>query len=326
MLDNTTLLMKFIQGECSEEELEQVNEYIRQSGTSGRELFELRQLDRALKSRLIPSHEVDAAYERLRARLASKQEETLRHRRHVRLVRIWRVAAAIALLGILAAVTLFPSGEKMLTAQVLGDSVTRVTLADGSKVWLRQGASLTYPETFKGSTRSVKLTGEGYFEVSKDKAHPFVVKGGALNVKVLGTKFTFRSKGGSSQVSLLEGSVQVDERKNSGRVVLSPGQIAMIDSKTGTLKVNETHHVYYNAIWHDGKIPFKDVNIAQIVDELQYIYNVKIRLEGSCDLHTTYNGVVNREPRVEDVLKALSFTMPITYSRQGDQIIVRQSE
>lgn len=322
MLDET-ILMKFLQGTCNEEELQQVEDYIKESETHGRDLFELRKMDRLLQARAIKDSEVSAAYDHMWRRIALHEEAAVRSARQIWIRRIVRVAASVAAIVVLGTLLFLPRGEKMLTAQALGDSVTRVTLADGTHVWLRPGAGLRYPESFDGDLREVQLSGEGYFEVTKDRHHPFVVQGNALSVKVLGTKFTFSSADASSEVSLLEGSVQVDEKKNGGRVLLAPGQKASIDQATGGLQVTSGRHVYLNAVWHNDKIPFQNATLPDIIDELQYVYHVKIRLEGNPDTHTTYNGVVSRASRVEDVLKGLSFTLPITYYRQGNSLVVR---
>ncbi len=64
-----------------------------------------------------------------------------------------------------------------------------VVLPDGSKVWINNGTKLIYPEEFKGKNRIVELEGEGFFDVTHEKSHPFIVKIGQNRIKVLGTKF-----------------------------------------------------------------------------------------------------------------------------------------
>lgn len=324
MLDET-LLMKFLQGRCTEEELRQVDDYIRESETNGRGLFELRKIDRLLQSRTIKDSEVSTAYDRTLRRINLHKQAAVRSARRLWIGRIARVAASVAAIVVIGVLLFVSRGDKMLTAQALGDSVTRVALADGTHVWLRSGAMLRYPKTFGDGLRKVELSGEGYFEVTKDRQHPFVVQGNALNVKVLGTKFTFSSADSYSEVSLLEGSVQIDEKENGGRVLLSPGQKASIDQATGELQVTSSRHILLNAVWHNDRIPFQNATLPDIIDELRYLYHVKIRLEGNVDSHTTYNGVVSRTPHVEDVLKGLSFTLPITYYWQGDSLVVRSA-
>ena len=64
-----------------------------------------------------------------------------------------------------------------------------ITLADGTNVWLNARTTIQYPITFNEKERLVKLDGEAYFDVTKDKSKPFIVQTNNYNVEVLGTKF-----------------------------------------------------------------------------------------------------------------------------------------
>src|SRR5665648_98356 len=69
------------------------------------------------------------------------------------------------------------------------DAITKVTLPDGSNVWLNHSSTLKYPAMFHGDSRMVELTGEGYFEVVHNSRIPFIVKAGEIEIKALGTAF-----------------------------------------------------------------------------------------------------------------------------------------
>src|SRR5207247_2369636 len=92
-----------------------------------------------------------------------------------------------------------------------GSNEAILTLADGSKVRLNAASSIKFPTVFSGKQRNVELKGEGYFEVAKNKAKPFIVSTGNQRVEVLGTHFNVNAYGddGVTRTTLLEGSVQV---------------------------------------------------------------------------------------------------------------------
>src|SRR5205085_10936617 len=69
----------------------------------------------------------------------------------------------------------------------------QIVLADGSKVWLNAASSLRFPASFYGNERNVELTGEGYFEITKNAAKPFHVKVNDMQVEVLGTHFNINA-------------------------------------------------------------------------------------------------------------------------------------
>jgi ferric-dicitrate binding protein FerR (iron transport regulator) len=100
----------------------------------------------------------------------------------------------------------------LLTATTPRGGTYQITLPDGTKVWLNAASSLKFPASFSSlKTRSVELTGEAYFEVAKDKTHPFIVKTDKQEVQVLGTHFNINAYNdeGSTKTTLLEGSVRV---------------------------------------------------------------------------------------------------------------------
>ena len=86
-----------------------------------------------------------------------------------------------------------------------------ITLADGTNVWLNARTTIQYPITFNEKERLVKLDGEAYFDVTKDKSKPFIVQTNNYNVEVLGTKFDVDSYSETEifETTLMEGSVRI---------------------------------------------------------------------------------------------------------------------
>ena len=113
-----------------------------------------------------------------------------------------------------------------------------IMLADGSKVWLNSGSTLTFPSKFNGKKRLVELDGEGFFEVKSDKEHPFIVSTSKYQVKAVGTSFNVYDYQDSPQfeAALLNGKVEVTTNaKKSSAVILTPNQRAALCQ--GVLKV-----------------------------------------------------------------------------------------
>lgn len=110
-----------------------------------------------------------------------------------------------------------------------------MTLADGTRVWLNSESELHFPLQFGGEQRIVQLTGEAYFEVAKDAAHPFVVEVCDSKIQVLGTGFNVRSYSEEGQIvtTLVEGAVCFESIED--RVILKPGEQSILD-KEGQLQ------------------------------------------------------------------------------------------
>ena len=115
----------------------------------------------------------------------------------------------------------------------------KVVLSEGTEVFLNSDSRLAYPTIFKGKERVVSLEGEAYFKVTKDAKHPFIVKSGNLQVRVLGTEFNVRSYSPIDvRVTLITGKVAVSDTCGIHSVEMMPGQSAQLSSD-GTFAVNE---------------------------------------------------------------------------------------
>ncbi|WP_025146538.1 FecR family protein [Pedobacter jeongneungensis] len=176
----------------------------------------------------------------------------------------------------------------------------QVSLPDGTKVWLNAASRLEYPSNFQGlQERNVKLIGEAYFEVAKDKAHPFVVQTERQRIAVLGTHFNVNAYQDEAllKTTLFEGLVRVNEN-----MVLKPGQQAISD-QAGKIYVGEADLDAVLA-WKDGFFNFKQVPLPQIMRQISRWYNLEVVYEGNT--HTdTFSGVIDRNASLSRILKIL---------------------
>ncbi len=102
----------------------------------------------------------------------------------------------------------------------------RISLADGTKVWLNAESRLVYPSRFGPGRREVAVKGEAYFDVAADAARPFIVKAGGMDVEVLGTQFNLNTYSGAIYATLTQGKVRTAAA--GGSVILNPGEQAVL--------------------------------------------------------------------------------------------------
>lgn len=184
----------------------------------------------------------------------------------------------------------------------------QVVLPDGTHVWLNSASSLRYPVYFDGKERRVELTGEGYFEVAKNKKMPFKVSTGNQVVTVLGTRFNINSykEGASIKTTLLEGSVKINTtaENNTQAVFLSPGQQAQVnkDNDVQVVQVNPANAT----AWKNGLFQFEDTNIRDVMQEFSRWYDVDFEFEGDgSDINL--KGHVYRNVNAVEALEILSY-------------------
>ena len=202
----------------------------------------------------------------------------------------------------------------------------KLQLSDGTVVSLNSGTTLKYPEQFGvNGKRNVYLTGEAFFEVAKDKTHPFIVHANKVEVEVLGTKFNVRAYPENPTVNstLIEGSIQMAEAENkSNAVLLVPNQMAtwQNNSKKITTKFVDTS-IY--AAWTKGDIAFKDTPFSTIAKIIERTYDVKIINENSDLARQNFTGSIKiSESSVENILELLKRDTPFDYAIKENTITI----
>jgi transmembrane sensor len=200
-----------------------------------------------------------------------------------------------------------------------------VALSDGTIVHLNSGTSLRYPVQFlKNQSRNVFLTGEAFFEVAKDKAHPFTVNTSEMNVEVLGTKFNVNSykEEGTSDVVLVEGKVALykDQKTAQNPTFLTPGLKGTIVKGEQNFTKEEVNTDNYTG-WIQGSLVFKKKSFNSIIRTLERNYNVTFINKDKALGKEIFNARFDNEP-IEVVLKYLSDSYAINYTIKDNMVII----
>jgi len=210
------------------------------------------------------------------------------------------------------------TGGKNTLSTARGETYILI-LPDKSKVWLNAASRVTYPvDLLKDGVRRVQLEGEAYFEISKDRIHPFVVSTADHDVEVLGTHFNISSYADESTITtLLEGSVKV----NNGRLsrTLKPNQQSELVS--GVFNVKNV--IAEDAIaWKDGMFLFEDEPLQSIMKRISRWYNVDVVYEEGINKNKLYGGGLSKYNQVSSVLEMLESTKNIHFKIEGRRIFV----
>ncbi len=201
-----------------------------------------------------------------------------------------------------------------------GSKVVNITLADGSRIWLNAGSSVTYPVAFAGNERKVSVKGEAYFEIAHDAAKPFYVSKGDIEVKVLGTHFNVNAYDDESdvKVTLLEGSVKLS---NTGQtVIIKPGEQAVASSNS-PLTVYHSPDLDKVMAWKNGLFNFEDAELKDIMRELSRWYDVEVVYEGNIP-KVQFWGKIDRNTVLSSVLKGLEESGIHFRIEEGKRLIV----
>lgn len=196
----------------------------------------------------------------------------------------------------------------------------KLRLPDGSYVWLNSASSLTYTAGLvKGGKRSVELMGEGFFEVAKDKVHPFVVRTKGQQVEVLGTHFNVNAYPDEQVVAtaLLEGSVRL--LTGGAQRVLKPGQLAVNDD--GLVKVTEAN---MDAVmdWKNEEFFLDKLDFRMAMRKIARWYNIEVIYNGSVPENLKSGGWIPRSSKLSDVLRSIEATGQVHFKVEGRKLYV----
>lgn len=220
------------------------------------------------------------------------------------------------------------SNANAVAQQIEVSEPSTVYLADGSVVWLKEGSTLEYPETFQGSTREVKLAGEAFFDVAKNPDKPFIIHSANFTTRVVGTSFNIRAyrNDASAEVVVVTGKVVVSVKEPRSEkvkeVVLHPNQRVVYSRSTHSL-MEPAPVADAKAIAMDKhKLAFDDTRLADIVRVLNATYGVNISLSSESMNDCVITADLTNE-NLEFAMIILAKAINATYTISGKDILLR---
>ncbi len=231
---------------------------------------------------------------------------------------LWRVAAAILLISglTLTYFTIFSGPEVVRFVATAGQET--YDLPDGSVVYLKQGASLSFEEQFE--PREVKFKGTGFFEIEKS-SYPFtlVLKNG--EVGVLGTSFQVSESKDETMVFVLEGKVRISNKSQT--LLLSDGQEASFTGKRSDIHSSNLGDINQVA-WVTNELIFDNTSLEDVISTLNNHFEVTIsikdKLLGNCTVTGTFDG-----KSLSDVLDSISKILHLKITKRGEEYILSGS-
>jgi len=196
----------------------------------------------------------------------------------------------------------------------------KVRLPDGSAVWLNAASSLKYSASFaKLKDRRVELSGEAYFEVAKDKAHPFIVKTGKQEVEVLGTQFNINSYSDESAVAttLVEGTVKVSA--GSRERTIAPGeQLSNDGADFRVAKVNLDNIVD----WKEGEFNLQRLPFREAMRKIARWYDIEVVYDGTVPENMISGGWISRDVKLSVILDGIQKSKQVKFRLEGRKLYV----
>lgn len=208
------------------------------------------------------------------------------------------------------------------TVKSPGGSKSQIVLPDSTVVWLNSNAEIKYPSFFSKTSRDVYISGECFFEVSKNLRKQFVVHCSELKVKVYGTSFNIKDakNGQRLEVSLVEGKVQLLDKKDESLCFLKPGEQFAYENHTG--QIRRINNIENLSAWKNNVLAFENTPIEEVIQSLESWYGVKIRIDKKISNKHSYTFRVKTES-MKEVLDLISVITPIKYELDGEKVTIQ---
>lgn len=200
----------------------------------------------------------------------------------------------------------------------------KVTLEDGTEVWLNADSKLLYPETFSRGERRVSVTGEAYFKVAKDESRPFYVETAGQQVRVYGTEFNVHSYADDADVAttLVDGRIALGVIGGNGaETMLRPGHQASFDKASSSLNVRSVDTETVTS-WRKGRFVFEDQSLDQIMKALSRWYDFEYVFADQDLANVLFMGSVPRYGKFTEVLSILEKSGGVRFKQKGRTIVI----
>lgn len=300
------LLKKYIDGNISPEEFDRLSSMV--SACSDVELARLLDEDwRHFSTALLPAGRKGRFHTFFKSGIA-----------------VWTSVAAGLLFFISAGLGLMLTDSEKEKAYLASREVTMsagetgqssVMLPDGTKVILNARSSITYPTDFGLESRTVKISGQGFFDVAKDIPKEFTVEAPGMEITVHGTRFNVYAYPDSevSEMSLVEGSVSL--RSGDTVIDVAPNEKVCVTRSTGRMNLMKTDNSI-ETVWLNDRIVFINDPLYKVFDVLQRCFGIRIECSDDINLTDRYTGTF-RDRRLGDILEILKMHYGFVYDNDG---------
>lgn len=324
---NETLLLRFLTGEASQDEIQQVMQWLEQSDEN-QKLLDSYESVWAETGKLTPQPvavDIPSAWHVMSNRVdkyENQQTKTISFKS--RFLKISYSAAAVLILFIAVyQLWLKPTPELQFASNT---EIIKESLPDGSHITLNAKSKITYPEQFAKNERRVKLEGEAFFDVESNKEKPFIIEAGNAFIQVLGTKFNVKAYENSEiEVIVTEGLVKLfvvdPETLDSASILLEAGEKGRISTASGQ-PVYVSENIPDELAWMDYTLIFKDTDLKHAFDLLESYYAVQIEVSDkkiyNCRLSTTFSN-----NKIDDIIEVIVAIFEFEYTKDKNTYTIK---
>lgn len=319
------VLERYFEDRCNPDEEALVQEWLNNNIANPQYDF----LFEDLLSRISPDYDSASfrrSADRIERFISVEQSYCLKRKKFRRLITLLSTAAAAAFIAFFS--MLFTKGDAVqwYEAYAKRGETQRLTLSDGTSLWLNSDTKVIYPSRFESDKRTIYVDGEIYADVIHDNRRPFIVSASDIHVKVHGTQFSLKAfaEMDNVEVALIKGSVTLEDSncENGFSRTLKPGELVRYNKTYGTTENYSIDTATYGA-WHNNhNIRFINQSLADIAEYLEKRFDVKIVIEDESLAGMQYYASFVNNEGLDKILNALNSNKTMSISKKYDTIII----
>jgi transmembrane sensor len=318
------LVWKNLKGIINKKEQDDLNQWLSQSTDNQQIADEIALVwTESANSNSTIKMNLEHEYSRLQEKIKSEQGTKVEPSTLVLWRKHWlKIAASLLfLLGAFGIHNLFLKEKNSEVANIIkkAESKTeKVTLADGTIVWLSEGSVLEFPAHFSVKDRDVRLKGKAFFEVIHNPQQPFhVLMEDGSKVTVLGTKFNVSNSIESSETSIFVESGKVRFSKDAQEVVLIANQKAIFNAKSNKITAIEAK-TQNDLAWQKGGLSFLKTPLSEVTKDFENHYDIALEIENKSLLDCTFSSPF-MQPNLDNALQTFASSFGFKITKVGDK-------
>ena len=280
----------------------------------------------------LKKYPAEQAWEKVHSRIHKQSAPNESKIRYLISNPLFRIAATVlfAALLIVSGYEVFyksTASKKMLEVSATNQILNTFALPDGTLVSLNTDTKISYPKVFTGNFREISIEGEAFFEVVPNKDKPFIIQAGNAQIKVLGTSFNVNAypSVNSVQVVVETGQVQVlnkaTKANETDELILTPGETGTLVYSNNLLLKSTNQNPNFLA-WKTRNLIFKATSLAEVIENLEKVYNVNIQLADPRLNELLLTAQFN-DYSLDFILKVIETTFRIEARKENGQYILR---
>lgn len=331
------LIMSYLDGQCSAEEARELLLWVAESEENRlyfkalKDQYEVWNLtDFAMPE--LDEADVEAALDAVNAKIDAIEETETNVVQMPWLRRNYRYVSGVAAAFLIALFVGFLVRNNPFNSTVTyaynGQNESSYVLPDGTSVNFNSESTISYPEHFTKSERSVDFEGVAYFDVAKDETHPFVLHCNNMDVEVLGTSFLLNAEKNVERytVDLYTGKVRMTAFDEKGNVLslveVNPGERGVWNTSSSELKTMNYSEVKEDELKTEHVLVFNNEMLSKIVEALEYIYKVEIDLGESC-ASKKLTARFSDDESIDEVLETIALVSEVTVTKTDEGYQIR---